>query len=104
MMVTTSEPDPPHSHPHEQVTYVVEGELIFYLDGEPHQLEKGDMFTVPPDIPHTVQLLTQHVRLLDSFTHLEKIFYKPNSACISSHQGSVSQKRYGSHFLLNPFF
>lgn len=70
----TSEPDPPHSHPHEQVCYVAEGELIFYLDGEPYQLQKGDMFTVPPDIPHTVQLLTQHVRLVDTFTPLRQDF------------------------------
>ncbi len=70
----TSEPDPPHSHPHEQVTYVADGELIFYLDGEPHQLRKGDMFTIPPDVPHTVQLLTSHVRLIDTFTPLREDF------------------------------
>lgn len=81
MMVTidfndgpTSEPDPPHSHAHEQVTYVAEGELIFYLDGDPHQLQKGDMVTVPPDIMHTVQLLTNHVRLVDTFTPLREDF------------------------------
>ncbi len=70
----TSEPDPPHSHPHEQVTYVAEGELIFYLDGEPLELQKGDMVTVPPNIPHTVQLLTKYVRLVDTFTPLRKDF------------------------------
>ena len=70
----TSEPDPPHSHPHEQVTYVAEGELIFYLNGEPQNLQKGDMITVPPDIPHTVQLLTSYVRLIDTFTPLRKDF------------------------------
>jgi quercetin dioxygenase-like cupin family protein len=31
----TSEPDPPHNHPHEQVSYVAEGEIIFFLDGDP---------------------------------------------------------------------
>ena len=28
----TSEPDPPHSHPHEQMSYVVTGELV-YISG-----------------------------------------------------------------------
>jgi len=56
------------------VTYVADGELIFYLDGEPHQLQKGDMFTIPPDILHTVQLLTSHVRLIDTFTLLREDF------------------------------
>ena len=29
----TGEFDPPHSHPHEQVSYVVAGEVIFLLNG-----------------------------------------------------------------------
>jgi quercetin dioxygenase-like cupin family protein len=70
----TSEPDPPHSHPHEQVSYVAEGELIVFLDGSPHPLKKGDMFTVPADIPHSVQLVTPHVRLVDTFTPLREDF------------------------------
>ncbi len=62
----TSEPDQPHNHPHEQVSYVAEGEVIFFLDGEPTTLKAGDMFTVPPNIPHSVQLLTSHVRLVNN--------------------------------------
>lgn len=70
----TNEPDPPHSHPHEQVSYVVAGEILFFLDGEPTRLGPGDMYTVPPDVPHTVQLLTEYVRLVDSFTPLREDF------------------------------
>ena len=55
----TNEPDPPHSHPHEQVSYVVAGEVIFFLGNEQFHLVPGDIFTVPPDIPHSVQLLTE---------------------------------------------
>lgn len=70
----TSEPDPPHSHPHEQVSYVAEGEILFFLNGEPTRLGQGDMFTVPPDAPHSVQLLTSHVRLVDTFTPIREDF------------------------------
>jgi len=63
----TREPDPPHSHPHEQISYVVSGELIVFIGDEQTRLEPGDMFSVPPDIPHTVQLLTEYVRLVDTF-------------------------------------
>ena len=70
----TAEPDPPHSHPHEQISYVVEGEIIFYLDDEPAHLGPGDMFTVPPNVPHAVQLLTGHVRLVDAFTPIREDF------------------------------
>jgi len=68
----TREPDPPHSHPHEQVSYVVAGEIIFFLDGKPTRLSPGDIFTSPPGIPHSVQLLTSHVRLIDTFTPLRE--------------------------------
>lgn len=70
----TSEPDPPHHHPHDQVTYVAAGEIIFFLDGEPTRLGAGDMFTVPANVPHTIQLLTSHVRLVDTFTPLREDF------------------------------
>ncbi len=70
----TNEPDPPHHHPHEQVSYVAAGEVIFFLDGEETRLGPGDMFTVPPDVPHSVQLLTEHVRLVDTFTPLRQDF------------------------------
>jgi quercetin dioxygenase-like cupin family protein len=72
----TSEPDPPHSHPHEQVSYVVSGEIILFLNNEPTRLGTGDIFTVPPNLPHSVQLLTKHVRLVDTFTPIRRDFLK----------------------------
>lgn len=70
----TDEPDPPHSHPHEQMSYVVSGELIAYIGDKKEQLGPGDMFTVPPNVAHTVQLLTKDVRLVDCFTPLREDF------------------------------
>jgi len=63
----TGEPDPPHSHPHEQVSYVAAGEIVVFIGHEQSRLGPGDIFTVPPDVPHSVQLLSEHVRLVDSF-------------------------------------
>jgi len=71
-----SEPDPPHAHPHEQVSYVVEGEIYFLLEGERERLGPGDMFLVPPDKPHSIQLLTKHVRLVDCFNPIREDFLK----------------------------
>lgn len=70
------QPDPPHSHPHEQVTYVAAGEVLFFLDQEPHRLGPGDMITVPPDVPHMIQLLSDHVRLVDTFSPIREDFLK----------------------------
>jgi quercetin dioxygenase-like cupin family protein len=72
----TSKPDPPHSHPHEQISYVVSGEINLFMDNKLTRLGPGDMFTVPPNIPHSVQLLTSRVRLIDSFTPIRKDFLK----------------------------
>ncbi|MBN2471719.1 MAG: cupin domain-containing protein [Anaerolineae bacterium] len=67
-------PDPAHSHPHEQVTYVAEGELLFFIEEEPHHLKPGDMIAVPGGVSHTIQVLTSHVRLVDAFTPVRAEF------------------------------
>jgi quercetin dioxygenase-like cupin family protein len=69
-----SKPDLPHHHTHEQISYIVEGEIMVFIDGTPSQLGPGDMFTVPPNIPHTIQLLTSNARLVDTFTPLREDF------------------------------
>ena len=72
------QPDPSHSHVHEQTTYVVEGEIIFSCEGEPDQhLSAGDMFSVASGKEHTIQLLSASAKLIDSFTPLREEFLKP---------------------------
>ena len=69
------EPEPPHSHPHEQTSFVAKGEIIFYCEDEPEQhLKAGDMFAVPSGKKHTIKLLTGEVRLVDSFTPIREDF------------------------------
>lgn len=69
------EPEPPHSHPHEQTCYLAAGEVTFYCEGEPEQhLKAGDMFYVPSGKEHTIKLLTPTARLVDSFTPLREDF------------------------------
>ncbi len=68
-------PEPPHSHPHVQTSYVAEGEIIFYCEGEPDaHLKAGDLFSVPSGKLHTVRLLTPRARLVDSFSPLREDF------------------------------
>lgn len=70
-----SEPDPVHQHVHEQTSYVAEGEIIFYCEGEPDQyLKQGDMFSVPSGRMHAIQLLSHKARLVDSFNPIRKDF------------------------------
>ena len=43
---------PEHAHPHEQISFVLEGEMVFTLDGETRTLQAGEGATVPPNVPH----------------------------------------------------
>lgn len=72
-----AEAEPFHSHPHEQTSYIAEGEVVFYCEGEPdHHLRPGDMFAVPSGKLHTVKLLTPTARLIDSFNPIRQEFIK----------------------------
>jgi quercetin dioxygenase-like cupin family protein len=71
------EPDPYHSHPHEQVSYVAKGEIVFYCEDQAEKhLKAGAVFAVPSEKKHTIKLLTKEVRLVDSFTPIREDFLK----------------------------
>jgi quercetin dioxygenase-like cupin family protein len=42
----------PHSHAHEQIVYIVEGEMDFHIGGEVLQLIAGSLVVVPPHVIH----------------------------------------------------
>ncbi|UCF95946.1 MAG: cupin domain-containing protein [Spirochaetaceae bacterium] len=62
-----AQPDPPHTHPHEQICYVVSGRVRYYLGEEYADLQPGDLVTVPAGVPHRIQTLSPVVRLADAF-------------------------------------
>ena len=72
----SADPDPPHYHPHEQITYVAEGELIFFRGDEEMVLSKGDIVTIPSGVPHCIKTLSNRVILIDSFSPVRKDFLK----------------------------
>lgn len=69
-------PEEPHSHPHEQISYVAEGSLYVFIDEEKSLLKEGDLFLVPSGIPHCIQTLTEKVKLVDVFTPLREDFLR----------------------------
>lgn len=71
------QPDPHHSHPHEQTTFVAAGEILFLAEGsEPERLGAGDLFAVPGGVPHSIQLLSATARLVDTFNPIREDFLK----------------------------
>jgi mannose-6-phosphate isomerase-like protein (cupin superfamily) len=70
--------DPYHSHPHQQITYLAEGEILFLAEGqEPVRMTAGDLFAVPSGIPHAIQLLSKRARLVDTFNPIREDFLPP---------------------------
>jgi quercetin dioxygenase-like cupin family protein len=56
-----------HHHPHEQVTYILEGELEMIIGGEKMVLTAGTVHVIPGDTPHSARALT-NCRVLDAFS------------------------------------
>jgi len=50
-----NEPDPTHAHSHEQISYVAEDEIFFFLEDKCDRLGPGDMFLVPPNRLHSIR-------------------------------------------------
>ncbi len=57
---------PDHTHHHEQVVNMLEGELEFNLDGETKVIKPGDVVTIAPNLPHSGKAITD-VRIIDVF-------------------------------------
>jgi quercetin dioxygenase-like cupin family protein len=69
-------PEPPHSHPHEQITYVAAGELKLFKNNKEFYLREGDVITIKPNVSHCIQTLSKHVKLVDSFNPIRQEFIK----------------------------
>ena len=62
-----------HTHPHVQISYVLEGEFEARIGEEKAIISVGDSYYTLPDIPHGVVCLKKG-RLLDIFTPERKDF------------------------------
>lgn len=65
-----------HSHPHEQIGYIIAGSLLYQEEGkEDKVLVTGDTYYVEPDVEHGVVAL-EETKLLDIFTPMRADFVK----------------------------
>ncbi len=66
-----------HSHPHEQISYVVSGKVDYCVEGqEPVRLSAGGSFYVPSNKSHRVVAYPRSV-LIDVFTPMRDEFINP---------------------------
>jgi quercetin dioxygenase-like cupin family protein len=52
---------PEHSHPNEQLTFIAEGALKFWIDGKEIVVNAGECLTIPPNMPHKAEALVDTV-------------------------------------------
>ncbi len=63
-----------HSHPHEQVGYMIEGDAVFIINGEPHSVRAGQMWCLPGGVPHQVKVGRQGIRVVEVFYPVREDF------------------------------
>jgi quercetin dioxygenase-like cupin family protein len=67
---------PLHTHPHEQIGYVVNGEVRMTVDGVDSLLGSGDSYCIPGDVPHSAFTLSPSV-IIDCFTPAREDYRVP---------------------------
>ena len=64
-----------HSHPHTQISYVLEGEFTYHIEGETRVMKKGDSIVVPGGRTHGCACVKAGT-LLDVFAPMRGDFVK----------------------------
>lgn len=59
---------PPHSHPHTQVDYLLEGEIDMQVGDEVRRMHAGDIVQAPGNVPHAFCRVYRDTRWLEFFT------------------------------------
>ena len=58
---------PEHYHIHEQITYIVDGELEMTIDGQTSILQAGMSAVIPSNIKHSAKAITS-CKVIDTFS------------------------------------
>ena len=65
---------PVHQHPQEQIGTVIDGSYEFELAGEKKVVRKGDVYVVPPNVPHGAVTHDESCLVLDVFSPPREAF------------------------------
>lgn len=57
---------PDHSHPHEQVANIIEGEFDLAIEGETQRVSAGSVAIIPPNASHSGKAITR-CHIIDAF-------------------------------------
>jgi quercetin dioxygenase-like cupin family protein len=54
---------PMHHHHNEQISYILEGALQFFIDGKEIVVRAGEVLCIPPNVPHEAHALEDTIDL-----------------------------------------
>lgn len=60
-----------HSHPNEQSGYVISGKYIMTVDGSEYELNPGDSYAIPGNVPHSFKVIDGG-EVVDVFTPIRE--------------------------------
>ena len=63
-----------HSHPHEQMTLVESGRVLFTIEDQVREVSAGAVLHFPPGVRHGATMLDEEVVLIDIFTPIREDF------------------------------
>jgi amino-acid N-acetyltransferase len=63
-----------HKHESEQITYVIEGRLIFEIGGRVVSVGSGEIIAIPSNVPHAAFAGNEHVRAVDAWSPVRRDF------------------------------
>jgi quercetin dioxygenase-like cupin family protein len=81
---------PRHSHINEQVTYILEGALKFFIDGKEIVVSAGEVLCIPPNMPHEAVALEDTVDL-DVFNPPRKDWIEKTDEYLRSEAEALNQ-------------
>jgi quercetin dioxygenase-like cupin family protein len=67
---------PAHDHPHEQMTIVEKGKVLFTLGDKEKVVQAGDVLHFPSNFWHGATMLDEEVILIDIFSPIREDFLK----------------------------
>ena len=59
---------PLHSHPFQETFYVLEGEMLFHVDGVETMCGPGSLISAAPGVPHAFLVVSEHAKFLGMFS------------------------------------
>lgn len=62
-----------HTHPHEQITYIISGKCSYTVGEETKEVGAGDSVLIPGNVPHSIVVL-ETMKVIDAFTPAREDF------------------------------